>query len=178
MCAHQPCSQKQCKALVFMEESRGHNSVKVIYFEQCQSICRLTCKFKQCALLVTTCFDPMSCLLLVCAKKRSLIRIDKIGCESLTHLIRALGKIPDILLCLSMSRCVYMMNKSTTSISFEIASCMVTESWINKPPAYRQIRYPLKLHRCLKKDLGLPPNLLAAQKWIAGIYLYVCAYVL
>jgi len=167
-----------------MEESRAHNLVRVIYSERCQSICRVTCLFKQWAWLVTTCFDPMSSLFLVCAKKSSLIRVDKTVCESPTHLIRALGKIPDIFallkhvsvcvydeqkynVCLvrdSQSWILYYFAKKDKNLILFLTTCMVTVSWINKPPAHKQIRYPLKLHTCLKNDLGLPPNLLAAQK--------------
>ena len=50
----------------------------------------------------------MSRLFLVCAKKRILIRVDKIVCESPTHIIRALGKILDIFALLKhVTVCVY-----------------------------------------------------------------------
>ena len=65
----------------------------------------------------------MSRLFLVCAKKRSLIRVDKIVCESPTHIIRALGKILYIFALLKhVTVCVYDEQKYNVCLVWDSQS--------------------------------------------------------
>jgi len=59
----------------------------------------------------------------------------------------------------NLGKCTISLKWKNKLVNLFLTSCVVTESGINKLPAHQQIRYLLKLQRCLKKDLGLLLNI-------------------